>query len=152
MRRGGLGEDGEQCDSRVRGLRADLLDGPLDLPPLDGEGHAAVVVAGLHDHQRGVETAQPLGLDHVRDGTQARIARGDVTDPGDTVDDSVPAQRLGEHGGPGERGDARAHPGRVRSADDRHRGDRVRPAVESLLTRAERVPDRKHLSPYFPGF
>jgi hypothetical protein len=152
MRRCGLGEDREQRYPRVRCLRAYLRDGPLDLPPLDGGGHAAVVVAGLHDHQRGVKTAKPLGLDHARDGTQARIAGRDVTDAGDTVDDGVPVQRPGQHGGPGEGGDAGAHPGRVRGADDRHRGHRVRPALDASLARAERVPYRKHASQYFPRF
>jgi hypothetical protein len=36
----------------VRSLQLDQVDRPQDLAALDVGGHAAIVVARLHDHQR----------------------------------------------------------------------------------------------------
>ncbi len=137
-------EDGEQRDPRTRCLHPDQVDRSQDLAALDSRGHAPVVVAGLHDHQRGRQLGQSLRLEHPRHRAEAVGACPDVADPGNPVDDSVPAQLLGDVGGPGERGVIRPNPGRVRRADDRHRADVARPALDPLLAHVERTADGEH--------
>ena len=142
--RGGPGrrcEDGDQPDRRVRIIRLDQVDRPLDLAALDRGGHAAVVMAGLHDHQRRAQLGQPLGLEHPCHRAEAVGAPADVAGPGNPVDDGVPAQSPGEVGGPGELGVIRSDPGRVRRADDRHRADVARPELDPLLAPGERITD-----------
>jgi hypothetical protein len=82
LARQGPGERGEQRDLRVRCLRPDLVNRPRDLPGLDEGRHAAVIVAALHDHQRGIQAAEPPGVEHAADGPQAGRTRRDVAGPG----------------------------------------------------------------------
>jgi len=124
------GEDGEQRDPCLRGLRPDHRDGLRHSPSLNRGRHPDVVVAGLHDDQRGVQGPQVNPGDLGRDRALAAHAGPHVARPGNAVDHRVPVQVAGQPDRPGLASTARSHPGGERGAQDGENG-RPRPRRRS---------------------
>ena len=84
----------------MRRLRVDHRDGLLDPPLLEPRRDPDIVVAGLHDDERGRERAQVEPRDLGGDRPLAGHPGAHVARTGVPVDDRVPVQQAGQDDGP----------------------------------------------------
>jgi len=120
----------------------------LDPEPLQVRRYRHVVVACLHDDQRGPERAQVDPGDLGGDRALPAEAGVYVAGPGHPVHEGVPAQLAGEQHGPGPGRILRPHPGGERRADDRDGRHSGPPAgLKLLLTPCQ----QRSLAPLFLG-
>ena len=84
----------------MRRLGADQGDGLLDPPLLKPRRDADIVVAGLHDDERGRERAQVNPRDLAATGPSRPTPRSHVARTRVPVYDGVPVQQAGQVGGP----------------------------------------------------
>ena len=127
------GEHRHQGDLRSWRLGPDRGHRLLDPDPLQVRRYRHVVVAGLHDDQRGPERAQVDPGDLGGDRALPAEAGVYVAGPGHPVHEGVPVQLTGEQHGPGPGRILRPHPGGERRADDRDGRNAGPPAGLKLL-------------------
>jgi hypothetical protein len=94
------GEDGKERYPRPRRLGMDQGDGLLDPPLLKPRRDPEVVVASLHDDERGREHAKVKPRDLGGDRPHAAGAGSHVPRPRDAVYDGIPVQQAGQDDGP----------------------------------------------------
>jgi hypothetical protein len=123
----------------------DHRDGLLDPPLLKPQRDPDVVVAGLHDDQRGRERAKVKARDLGGDRAYAAGAGSYVPRPRDAVYDGIPAQEAGQDDGPRLDWITWPDPGGERGADNGqggHAGFVAAPgAFELLLAAGQGVAD-----------
>src|ERR1035438_5125049 len=90
--------------------------------PLNRRRHPDIVVAGLHDDERGGERTQVNPGELGGDRSLPAGSGPHVTRPGVAVDHRVPVQQTGQQDGPGLTGMTWAHSRGERGADDREHG------------------------------
>jgi len=142
------GEHRHQGDLRSWRLGPDHGHGLLDPEPLQVRRYRHVVVAGLHDDQRGLERAQVDPGDLGGDRALPAEAGVYVAGSGHPVHEGVPVQLAGQQHGPRPGRILRPDPGGERRADDRdgrHAGPPV--GLKLLLTPCQ----QRSLAPLFLG-